>query len=557
MTASDGVWVAATASAQGINMTKLCRDDLGNVGQNLLERLALEGHMVANPPGRDLHGWDCMLELRSESKPTPPYDLAQLPPRAFVQVKTTASDANGTAIKLSNWHRMVSDPCPWFVLAVQCNADGLPLAAFLVHIHEHWMERALRRLRECDAAPHTVTMNVSWSDADRLTNVSGTDLRAALEAHIGADLMEYQRRKHELATGLGYDQATNTVVVRFPNKDKTEQIREWTEHALGLRDSLDVEHVEVTERRFGIASAPTNLGGPGKMSFKPKPRSVQIRVIAADGVERVTATALLYSTGTIPHIPKDEARARFQVGPFSLVLQTGSDLKSDEPGTRELQADLRWDEDGEHTVAQLGKAAAFYRISASAGARIEFVLDASEPHRSQSVMLSGFALSADRNDELAELEAARRVLERFGLEERLASSSLADGCPQFTLLDSLMSRTAPDVEIGVECSEQSHERFAVIIAPAAWIGDHAIVGVFALLGAPRYERGLTRVRGDRVQIGSVEIVERSRLETFDLAARLTKFDKDLEAEHGDAVLVVRPKEPGPLFLHRTPEVQEP
>ena len=66
-----------------------------------------------------------------------------------------------------------------------------------------------------------------------------------------------------------------------------------------------------------------------------------------------------------------------------------------------------------------------------------------------------------------------------------------------------MSNSAPHVQVGLKCGGQTPDRVAVVIAPAAVVGAYVIIGVFALIGQPRSERGLMWVRGDGVQMGVI------------------------------------------------------
>src|SRR5690606_1106088 len=110
----------------------MTEDEIGELGEILIKKLAVQGRMVANPARRDLRGWDCLLEMPETF--SPPYDKAATGTRAFIQVKATQGKENRAKIKLVNWIRMVSDSSPWFVLGVRIDAVRREWSdAYLVH----------------------------------------------------------------------------------------------------------------------------------------------------------------------------------------------------------------------------------------------------------------------------------------------------------------------------------------------------------------------------------------------------------------------------------------
>ena len=131
-------------------LPQMTTEELGNLGELKLGELCSQASMVSNPAKRDVHGFDNLVQIEV-GRDSLAYDLAPAPIRAFFQAKATQQKSGRSGIRLTNWQKMLADPEPWFVFACEISAERDVAHVYLVHINEHWMEKALRQPRKYTA----------------------------------------------------------------------------------------------------------------------------------------------------------------------------------------------------------------------------------------------------------------------------------------------------------------------------------------------------------------------------------------------------------------------
>lgn len=535
----------------------MTEDEIGELGEILIKKLAVQGRMVANPARRDLRGWDCLLEMPETF--SPPYDKAATGTRAFIQVKATQGKENRAKIKLVNWIRMVSDSSPWFVLGVRIDAVRREWSdAYLVHIDRSWMEKALEKLTALADEPHKRTLSVSWSEEDRLKELHGKALRDLVESHIGEDPDAYRRNKELLYKTLGYNEDSHQVHIRFKAKPGGSVLATLEDAALGFQDELDVERIETTETRFGIVREPEVDERPQTVRLEVKSREGQVRCSSNDGIERIAADAKVFHTSSIGLIPAERSKFRFQVGPLNLVLDLASTAASESEGSElsllEMNVQVLWDEDGKFSLDVIGVAARMRRLVSISGSRLELLVDRTKPERLLSATINGFAMTQEVANTFAELESAQSVMSKLG-ENALVSTPahLRSRRPQFSLLDKVLSGKAPDVEIGLPGDvDGDQEQFAMIICPAAFIEQYVVFAVVALLSAPRRSGEMVYIRGEKVVVRQLKMIPQNDAVNFDPSDEIQQLVAELEGS--DDLLVLQPDSPRLIFM-RAPSAE--
>ena len=237
----------------------LSTDDIGQIGQKLVCMLASSVGATPNESGNDRMGWDVLLQFDVADDGSGPLDQA-LPQRTcWLQVKTTTARRRSWAIKLTNWRRMVQDPSPWFVVVVHLDPSNQPSSVHIVHIDEKWSTMALKELRRASkkgaAAANKIKPAISWSEADLLSEISGSALLSKINASVGADYEHYVRDKAHRNRSLGYDGPRHSIRLSVRKADDA-FMSDMADLAVGLRRVMPGNwRATAHDLRFGIPHA--------------------------------------------------------------------------------------------------------------------------------------------------------------------------------------------------------------------------------------------------------------------------------------------------------------
>lgn len=271
--------------------------ELGELGENILRVWAAQRGISPTKATPDKNGWDFLLEI-------PPFEekgstCSGSSIRCIVQVKSTDRRMVSHSIKLSNWLRLIDWEIPTFFLVFEFDHKDSPERAFLVHLDEHHIARALTRKRQLDVENEhnyqRYSLNLRYNEAHTLTPLSCDGLVSSIRRYVGESPESYVREKLRLRESLGYEQGSGIARITFPLNDlkKGEIETRISDLVVGLQDSLEVEGIEIFESRFGIRSLkPTYTFGSGEILIEPKPLKVEL--ILSEGTERSTCKADLF-----------------------------------------------------------------------------------------------------------------------------------------------------------------------------------------------------------------------------------------------------------------------
>jgi hypothetical protein len=162
---------------------------IGDRAEDAFKYLCTEANIIANPPFRDRRGWDFILDCPFPNEAvTPDYVARPTQIMCRAQVKGSLNDSGTVPVSLANLERMSKERVPWFVQVVILmeTAPHRPRAAYLVHVDERVITPAIKRLSESslkNVSPADQTMDVSWSDADRI-DLTGESLLAKIRSHV-------------------------------------------------------------------------------------------------------------------------------------------------------------------------------------------------------------------------------------------------------------------------------------------------------------------------------------------------------------------------------------
>lgn len=318
--------------------------DVGKMGQTFAMHLAEEVGIVVNEATNDKRGWDLLYELpRPHVHAITKIPLDRRPGRLSVRVQVKAGDnikapKTGQAIgairdiKLSNWEELVKSPLPAFYLIFDYCDSNRPQHAFLIHVGRELIEKTLKRLRQesikdPNAKLNEKYMQITWTEAERISPIDGVSLIAAIENHVGFEPEKYVREKLKLLAEIGYESGEKyDVRIEFPTSEEGGvTAADLADFAVGVRSHLDIRTVTISDNRFHIPTEEEILG-IGRISLHEPPHTVaQIaaRLRDTSGTNLVDSTCnLLDSTIMFPWLPDIARKLRITSDIFDIILHT-------------------------------------------------------------------------------------------------------------------------------------------------------------------------------------------------------------------------------------------
>ncbi len=456
-------------------------EELGNLGELKLGELCSQGSMVSNPARRDVHGFDNLVQLEIVQS-APAHDLVPAPIRAFIQAKATQRNPGNIGIRLTNWQNMIADAEPWFVFVCAVSTEREVADVYLVHINEHWMEKALRRLRKYSAKKKQLGSNemaITYGQSDRLSRIHGAELRERVLDAIGGDAQAYRDRKRQFYATCGYSAEAHSVTVCFPQKPVNEHYLDWTEVALGFRSDLDVEHIKITDQRFDEAIA--TLDAPASiLTMKVNPvQTAQLQLFNAKLGNHSTRVDI-FSTSVVPHIPAELSKARLKVGPFSFVIDTGmSDDHGD--GTYSLKATANWNYDERFTLERIGDAARAMMLMCASETRVSLLLSLLAECPLDFWLSAPATLDKKLERYLRTVQAAAAVGKYVGLETLDVRSGELERIPWTALLARSIVEQAADTELWLPARPVTKSKRPMLVVSCAFpVGGWVIFACGAL-----------------------------------------------------------------------------
>lgn len=307
--------------------------NVGKLGESEVEKWAHQRSIVPNKVQNDEKGWDTILEfpyVQSENKIPLPLDMRPPEISCRVQVKST-DKKNGkiTGIKLSNWERMVKSPSPWFFIVIEFDGKNDAQRAYLVHIGEYWIGKTLERLRELEIKSkkplHECTMQLTYSETDKIDSPNGASLEKAIRKHVGDDLQKYFMKKLEWISNVGYDDFRSKVHFKLPPMLYDSAMETLVDFGIGITKEISLDSLNVEEVRFGIPR-------PLHPDIKPvNPRitcgeippsgEVDVVITETEGDILFQDSFIYYSPGNLfPFIPWEYWKLRFSSEILSFII---------------------------------------------------------------------------------------------------------------------------------------------------------------------------------------------------------------------------------------------
>ncbi|MFL5381672.1 MAG: hypothetical protein ACJ8GN_04045 [Longimicrobiaceae bacterium] len=244
-------------------------------------------------------------------------------------MKSTDGRPGRWAIKLDNWVRLVNAPLPAFLLVLEFDGENECKRAYLVHVGEELIRRALARVRELSVSSpqiplHTRTLGFRYGVGDALASTNGTELLKGIKDQVGR-IRSYVLNKQEILRTAGYERGGQIIEarLRLPGadlvKDPDELLVEWS---LGLVPGVTIiPGAEVYDERFGIRYPDPVHIIPTEGRLEPQPvGNGLLRFRTLDGRQERTFAVKMYGSGSLTgYVSEEKLKIRI-AAPFGDIF---------------------------------------------------------------------------------------------------------------------------------------------------------------------------------------------------------------------------------------------
>lgn len=242
-----------------MNSRELSNDRLGAKGEARFKELCEDAGLIANKAGRDMMGWDYLVEGPLKENDGLPLDKRAQGLVCRVQIKTIWAREDGRiSLSLSACELLAKSVDPALICAFVVNDDLEFLSATMIHIIDDKLARVLKRLRTVSTEIDGKGLNereitFGAEDAGEAFKLTGADLRRRLSEICGSDAKAYREKKERQLDELGYEEHGRYELKTTLRATSQEEIVDFF---LGKRPIALVD-AQSSDRRFGM-SVPTD-----------------------------------------------------------------------------------------------------------------------------------------------------------------------------------------------------------------------------------------------------------------------------------------------------------
>jgi hypothetical protein len=322
-------------------------DEQGEKGQSRFREICADAQLVCNESTRDRTGWDFLVEFPLANPQTVrSIDNRPAPISSHFQVKTLVQGRDQFKMRLSSAERLAREAKPTFIYVFKVNGSEFG-ESLLLHVTDEILAKILRRLRQEHAAGNASTINQKYitffaSRYGMPLPPTGDALRAAVEKACGTSLQEYMTRKSVQVRQLGFEPRPYKGTLRFIGLRDLDEIAETF---LGLRRDVEVDLLNASETRFGIALPLPELTGKNlTISIDPSPIDSCTIIVRHKMLELPTIFDAEVFVPLIPHFPREAFKVCLKSRLFSLLVSGvgGIDIRLAEDLMLQAHPPERW-----------------------------------------------------------------------------------------------------------------------------------------------------------------------------------------------------------------------
>lgn len=294
---------------------------LGRMGEALFESWCAESDLTANKADNDDHGWDYIIEFPRALVADLSLGLDRQNIQCKVQVKATRQEKKTWQVELSNLYSMSTDSLPAFYLFIHYGAGNTPVAAYLLHVDEKVISKALKRVYENDAGDKKRLNKLKISLAYgkfRLRELGGKCMREQIDRYIGGDQSNYVKEKARILKAAGYDEKVAEIEFNMDYK----ALSDFIDASIGLEKQVEVQSLRGQDVRFGLKKEiPYFKQEKALMSVgNPAPYNGVLNIRYGDFSAALSFSAKLYVPPPILPLSSSLFKIRFDCGFFDLIV---------------------------------------------------------------------------------------------------------------------------------------------------------------------------------------------------------------------------------------------
>ena len=506
--------------------------NIGRMGETIFKYWCDSVGLTANISIVDERGWDFFVEFPCDSSSVLPRDLLPTPIECKIQVKSTNGKRKGRDIKLSNLERLIKAQMPVFFCFIEFDGKKEAQAFYLVHVGKDIIEKTLKRIRELDSQGERYRLNkhkitINYTAANQLPEITGENLKRAIEKHIPGTLNQYISYKNELLDTLGFEDGKREFTFTMSGSDP---VGEMVELSLGLRQEVYIDKSIGSHKRFGILSENPNLSSEGailRSEAKPEPGILKFKI--DDFSPELALSADLYLPDFIDKsFPEKYRKLRVKSTMFELIF---------EPFNGELKYSFPCPDERRNSLNELKSHLKVFTLLKKASHPL--VLEVSDKAKKRTPIPFNINVS-DKIDDWSDVynigEMASSICEKLSISESdilVSISELMQAQHSIEDLYAILYADPTIVHINLPANPEEYEqddRLACISSEMITIGSKTIRFFLAVVGY------ISLVNQDQYRLIAEEIFFRNKLVTVEgevieqsaIDRKFDEFEKELQ-----------------------------
>ncbi len=306
---------------------KLTNDALGAKGEARFKELCEDAGLIANKAGRDMMGWDYIVERPLEGDDDLPLDRRVQGCVCRIQIKTIwERDAGRVSLSLSACEVLAKTADPALICTFVVNDELEFTSASLIHIFDDKLARVLKRLRVASTEVDGKGLNereitFGTADAGEIFKLTGKALKARLAEICGADPKEYRQKKEKQLTDLGYEERAR---YELKTKFQVSSHEEIVDFLLGKKP-IELLEAQSIDNRFGVPIPTSQIsvkaGIRATLTLRPTSTvECRIRVRPAGGKGTPATFRGVVETAPFRQIPVEHQKIIFRTSLFHIEM---------------------------------------------------------------------------------------------------------------------------------------------------------------------------------------------------------------------------------------------
>lgn len=478
--------------------------DLGGIGESTLETWAHEVGITPNRVQHDKKGWDFFLQLplrKGEASPAKhALDIRPSEMCCLVQVKATRNIDKYIDVKLSNWEHLTKTPIPTFFIVFAIDAKNKVEAAYLVHVGERWIGQVIKRL--CELPPdrinqlHKQTLQLTWTEDDKLSNLNGRALLSAIREVVGDSSLDYLIKKKGWIECVGYDKNAFMIEFSMSKENESQLYEQMADFAIGRLKKLPVTSMRACRIRFGIELPLDKYSQATDIAIElpaiPSVGETIIEVSDPTSVEIVVLKCQTHAASALfPSLPLEYHKLSLTNGSVTAII---SPTKGN-PQSLSISWNIKLPgEDDPVALEDVLPAAKLARLIKK-GVRTRFRFGEQElvlpnehtSHLTQEDLPPEFLAYASM------FERAHAVASRFGVPSsvRVKPGELLDQSNALASLSAIISVTSIEMSVSAKLTsslDESIKSVAILLGWKVKFAEYSLLVLVAVSGSPEWER---------------------------------------------------------------------